>query len=100
MATTSTGMVTLVNPAAEDKHPQYALASRLPTLQGVRIGLIDNRKRNSDLFLEHLQTLLRDRYGVADFQYYRKTSASVPTPPEIMQDLTRNCDAVVHAVAD
>ena len=92
--------LTLVHPAAEDQPVSYQLAPRLATLEGARIGLIDNRKRHSDVFLARLQELLRDRYGVAGFEYYTKVGASVPTPDAVMADMTRNCDAVIHAVAD
>ena len=94
------GRVRLVHPAAEDQPVQYQLAPRLATLQGATIGLIDNRKRHSDVFLARLQELLRERYGVAGFQYYTKDGASVPTPADVMADMTQNCDAVIHAVAD
>ena len=94
------GLVTLIHPAAEDVPVRYALARRLPSLEGTRIGLLDNRKRHSDVFLGRLQELLRERYGVADFQYYLKDGASVATPPEVLADMAENCDAIVHAVAD
>lgn len=90
----------LVHPAAEDQPIMYQLAPRLTSLEGKRIGLIDNRKRHSDVFLARLQELMKERYKVADFQYYTKDGASVPTPEEVMADLTANCDAVIHAVAD
>ena len=82
--------VTLVHPGAEDVPVSYSLAPRLESLEGARIGLLDNRKRHSDVFLEKLQELLRDRYGVADFQYYLKDGASVATPPEILADMAGN----------
>ncbi len=93
-------MVTLVHPAAEDVPVTYDLAPRLESLEGKRIGLLDNRKRHSDVFLTKLQELLRDRYGAADFQYYLKDGASVATPPDVLAEMARNCDAIIHAVAD
>lgn len=98
--TTTEKTLRLVHPGAEDQPVQYQLAPRLASLRGARIGLIDNRKRHSDVFLGRLQELLSERYGVAGFQYYTKQGASVPTPDDIMVDLTQNCDAVIHAVAD
>ena len=92
--------VTIVNPAAEDVAEQYELAARLGSVQGATIGLIDNSKRMADAFLEELRDLLRERYGVSGFEYYRKVSPSVPTPPEVVQRLVDACDAVVHGVAD
>ena len=44
-------MVTLVHPAAEDVPVIHALAPRVESLKGTRIGLLDNRKRHSDVFL-------------------------------------------------
>lgn len=98
--TPADGRLRLVHPAAEDQPVSYQLAPRLASLEGTRIGLIDNRKRHSDVFLARLQDMLQERYGVAGFQYYTKDGASVATPPAVMADMTRNCDAVIHAVAD
>ena len=98
--TAAEGRLSLVHPAAEDQPVQYQLAPRLASLKGVKIGLIDNRKRHSDVFLARLQKLLTERYGVAGFQYYTKDGASVATPEDVLADMTQNCDAVIHAVAD
>ena len=98
--TTAEKRLTLVHPAAEDQPVHYQLAPRLASLEGVTIGLIDNRKRHSDVFLARLQQLLTERYRVAGFQYYTKDGASVATPENVMADMTQNCDALVHAIAD
>ena len=94
------GQIQLVHPAAEDKPVMHQLAVRLSTLKGKRIGLIDNRKRHSDVFLSRLQELLFEKYDVDGFEYYTKIGASVPTPPEVMDDMVSKCDALIHAVAD
>lgn len=92
--------VTIVNPAAEDVSEQHRLAPRLASLAGIRIGLIDNSKRMADIFLNALRDKLRTQCGVTEVEYYRKTSPSVPTPPDVIQRLTDSCDAVIHGVAD
>jgi hypothetical protein len=92
--------ITLVDPAAEIENPTEALAPRLRSLEGKRIALIDNTKHNADAFLEATRALLEQKYGVAGFEYFRKFSASVPTPPEVIERLTHSCDALVHGVAD
>ena len=94
------GKLRLVHPGAEDQPMMYQLAPRLATLDGKTIGLIDNRKRHSDVFLSELQNLMRDKYGVAEFRYYTKIGASVATPEDIMDGMVSECDAVIHAVAD
>jgi hypothetical protein len=92
--------ITIVDPAAELDHVSEALAPRLQSLTGKRIALIDNTKHNADRFLEAVRALLEKRYGVAGFEYFRKFSASVPTPPDVIERLTKSCDALVHGVAD
>src|SRR5262249_31693395 len=52
----------VVHPAAEDVRETYLLAPRLGTLQGTTIGLIDNHKRNANVYLEELGRLLQAHY--------------------------------------
>jgi hypothetical protein len=93
-------MLRLVDPAAEIEATSIAIAPRLDTLKGKRIALIDNTKHNADRFLAAARELLEHNHGVAGFEYFRKFSASVPTPPEVVERLTQTCDALVHGVAD
>ena len=92
--------VTIVDPASEDVAEQYDPVQRLSSLKGAKIGLIDNSKRMADAFLAELETLLRERYGVDEFEYYRKANASIPTPPDVLRRMVERSDAVVHGVAD
>lgn len=92
--------IVVVDPAAEDTVPQSALAPRITALQGSRVVLIDNAKRMAEETLREVGSLLESRYGVAEVSYYRKRSASVATPPEILAEITSKADAVIHGVAD
>ena len=92
--------VVIVDPAAEDSAVAENLAPRLKTLAGAHVGLIDNSKHNADRFLDTLATLLVRDHGVAKIERYRKVSASVPTPPEVLSRLLEASDAAVHGVAD
>lgn len=94
------GVLMIVNPAAEDVSIQFLLAARLPSLQGTRIGVINNSKHMAAEFLEALEALLRKRYGVEHFDRYKKLNAAIPSPPEVIQRFAESCDAVVHGVAD
>lgn len=97
VATLST---TVLHPAAEDIAKKQSLAPRLAQLRGATVGLIDNHKRNADVYLEELGSLLKLRYGVGRLVTYRKISQSLPTPADVMDSLAAECDAIVHAVAD
>src|SRR5262245_25624879 len=92
--------VTIVNPAAEDVAKRFALARRVASLSGARVALIDNSKHNADRFLDAVAARLVREHGVAKVERYRKASASVPTPPEILRRLLEGSDAAVHGVAD
>ena len=95
-----TSEIIVVDPAAEDDVQKSALAPRLSTLEGAHVGLIDNAKHMAEETLREVEALLKERYGVKEVSYYRKRNASVPTPPDVLQDLTSKCDALVHGVAD
>jgi hypothetical protein len=96
----TTDVVTVLNPAAEDVAEPQRLAPRLSSLQGRTVGLIDNHKRNADIYLEELSRLLQERYGVSQVVTYRKISQSLPTAGEVLDQLAGECDAIIHAVAD
>ena len=96
----STHPIVVVHPAAEDVARQLAVASRLSSLRGARLGIIDNSKHNADAFLATLEQLLTRDYGVDRVERSRKASPSIPTPPEILARLAESCDALVHGVAD
>ena len=97
---TSNLTTTVLNPAAEGNIPSQKLATRLSGLQGVTVGLIDNHKRNADVYLEELAGLLKERFGVARVITYKKDSQSIPAPEEVLDDLASQCQAIIHAVAD
>jgi hypothetical protein len=96
----TTDVTTVLHPAAEDVAETHRLAPRLSSLQGATVGLIDNHKRNANVYLEELGRLLQERYGVARVITYRKISQSLPTPDDVLDQLASTCDVVIHAVAD
>ena len=95
-----TGREGQVPVAAEDVAEPQRLAPRLSSLQGTTVGLIDNHKRNANVYLEELGRLLQEGYGVSRVITYRKISQSLPTPGEVLDQLASECDAIIHAVAD
>ena len=90
----------LLHPAAEDVAQKQSLAPRLNDIEGSTIGLIDNHKKNSDVFLSELAKVFQESYGVSKIVNYQKSSQSMPTPEPVMDKLVAECDAIVHAVAD
>jgi hypothetical protein len=79
----------------EATKPAPALAS----LQGTVIGLLDNAKVGTAIYFDHLERILRERYGVREFIRRRKPDASRPVPEAMLGELSA-ADAIVSAVGD
>jgi len=91
--------MTLVDPRNERSGPAPQPAPRLPSLSGKTIGLLDISKPGGNFFLDRLEPLLRQKYGVAETIRVMKPTFSKPAPPDVLQTL-RGVDAVIEALAD
>lgn len=78
----------------------FTLAPRRPSLQGARVGLLINTKRNAELFLDEVGRLLKEEQGVASVMARTKLAFAQPVPPEMLDELTSECDVVVTGVGD
>ena len=93
--------ITLVNPMNETVREQRKVAPKLDTLSGKIIGLLDISKPGGSVFLDRLETLLRERFGVANVVRAMKPTFTKPAPEAIIdQLLAARCDAVIEALAD
>jgi hypothetical protein len=93
-------MIELLDPTAEVTAPGIAYVDRPASLEGKRVGLIDNTKFNSDRLLEKIGVILKAEYGVAETRMFRKHNASVPAHEEIIVELRKGFDAMVAGVGD
>ncbi|HSR25938.1 MAG TPA: hypothetical protein VLW53_20465 [Candidatus Eisenbacteria bacterium] len=94
---------TILDPTGRSRSPNStsaALAPRLADLRGVTVGLLENRKHNADLFLREVGRLLVERHGVKGVLARGKASIVLPAADEIMDELARECAAVVAGVGD
>jgi hypothetical protein len=91
--------VTLVHPGNETTPQAAPPPSRLASLSGTKIGLLDISKPGGSFFLDRLETILRDRYGVAEVRRARKPTFSKNAPAQVIEEL-RGVDAVVEGLAD
>ena len=93
--------ITLVNPMNETVREQRKVAPKLDTLSGKIIGLLDISKPGGSVFLDRLETLLRERFGVANVVRAMKPTFTKPAPEAVIdQLLAARCDAVIEALAD
>jgi len=89
----------LVNPLDERRPVAAAPARRLETLAGKSVGLLDISKPGGSIFLDLVEGLLKQRYGVASVVREMKPTFTKPAPAATLERLG-GVDAVVEALAD
>ena len=87
-------------PPPEDATPAVEFSSRPNSVEGLRIGFLDNTKPNSDRYLHLLADTLRDRFGLGAAIHRRKHDSSSPAAETLLLGLADECDMVVNAVPD
>lgn len=93
--------ITLINPLDETVREQRKAAPKLDTLVGKTIGLVDISKPGGSVFLDRMESLLRERLGVAAVVRAVKPTFTKPAPEAIIEQLLQaRCDAVIEALAD
>lgn len=91
----------LVNPLDERVPPEAAAPERLASLDGTRIALLDISKPGGSIFLDRLEGLLSDRYGVSEVLRYSKPTFAKPAPEAVLADIRKaQPHAVIEALAD
>ncbi|MCC7079710.1 MAG: hypothetical protein IT530_03480 [Burkholderiales bacterium] len=67
---------------------------------GIRIGILDNSKANADHLLQFLLDAAGGSLPISATVKRRKPAASRPAAAEIVEDLARETDFVLSAMAD
>ena len=88
----------LLDPTSELSPAERSRRARPASLDGLRVGLLDISKRRGDVFLDRLQELLASR-GL-EVRRYRKPRFSILAPSELKQQIRKECDLVIEALAD
>jgi hypothetical protein len=70
------------------------------SLEGKRVGLIENTKFNSDKLLLRIGEILKTEYGAAEARMFHKHNSSVPAHEEIIQEIRKTCDVMVAGIGD
>lgn len=91
--------ITLINPMNEAVVKAASPPPRLQTLAGKKLAFLDISKPGGSLFLDRLEKILRERYGVKEVARTKKPAYTKNAPDEVIENL-RGVDAVVEALAD
>ena len=76
------------------------LAARLDTLDGVRLGVLDNTKWNASKLLRHVVGRLQADLELATVNLYAKESFSRPAEAGLLDRIAAENDAVITAIGD
>ena len=91
---------TLFDPTTAPKERPFHYAPRPDSLKGKKVGLVDNTKFNSDKLLQKIGEVLKQQYGVDGTIIRRKKSPSSYVHEEILNELSKECHAVVAGIGD
>ena len=90
----------LFDPTSKPVERAVALAPRPTSLQGLRLGLVDNTKFNSDTLLTRLAERLARRHGMTVMLTSRKRSPSHEIDEAAVRALRKQADFVVSGIGD
>ena len=76
------------------------LAARLETLDGVRLGVLDNTKWNASKLLRQVVAGLEADLTLAGVNLYAKESFSRPAEAGLLDRVAAENDAVITAIGD
>src|SRR3954453_12563074 len=96
-------MVAIIDPTARHQAGVSAAAAEAPrpkSLAGLRIGLLENTKRNADRILAALGEELAARNEVDSLVHLTKQVFAMPLPVDLVEELINECDVVVLGVGD
>jgi hypothetical protein len=75
-------------------------AARLASLEGKTITLLDISKAKGNHLLDRVEELLRERARPRAIIRKRKPTFARPAPEDLRQEILKNSDAVIEALAD
>jgi hypothetical protein len=94
------GRIFLVAPDAPVEDVAALQASRRLDGRGIRLGVLDNSKGNADHLLNFIIEGLKREFPIDSVVMTRKPFSSKPAPDAVLDQLAREADLVVSAMAD
>jgi hypothetical protein len=91
-------MTILLDPTGERRPADRPLASRLDSIAGTTIGLLDISKPRGNVFLDQIQVHLEARGAIV--RRYAKPTFAKPAPVDLRARIAEECGAVIEALAD
>ena len=93
------GTIEVLNPRGRPHQAASPLAPRPASLDGLRPGILENRKANAKLLLEQLVEGLRERHDLGPTAL-RSKNASAPAPGSVLEAFSKEADFVLVGSCD
>ena len=91
---------TVFDPRGVVETELLALSQRPNTLEGLRLGVLDNTKWNANRLLRKTVANLQQKTSFAAVNYYRKESFSKEADPALITTIAAENDIVLTAIGD
>ncbi len=91
--------IELSNPTGDAGVEERLVSRRLEDLNNKRIGLVDNSKEQSKMFMDILGEKLKERFKTIEIRRYLR-STSYDAEPKLLERILKECDAAIFGVAD
>jgi hypothetical protein len=89
----------VLDPRQSAEGEPVQMAPALRALDGAVVGLLDNAKIGTAKFYDHVEEILKSRYGVREVVRRRKADSSRPAPDAVMGELSA-ADAILSGIGD
>ena len=94
------GRIFIVIPEAPLEAGEHLESDRTLGAGGIRLGVLDNSKANADHLLNLIVEGVKKEFEVRSVVMKRKPASSAPATPQILDELAKEADLVVSAMAD
>ena len=91
-------MRTVLDPTSELVPAGIPKVDRPPSLDGLRVGLLDISKPRGNVFLDRIDELLQAR-GLR-VERFAKPTFTKPAPVDLRHEIIAKCNVVIEALAD
>ena len=87
------------SPVGPSAGHRIVFADRPASLEGLRIGLLDNQKAPEDRIHDHLRARRSERFPGTSFVSAAKKLTGHPAAEDVLRSL-EGCDVVINALGD
>ena len=94
------GKIFLVVPDAPLEEVAQLKSNRTLGAEGIRLGILDNSKANADHLLNLIIEGVKKEFKVNSVVVKRKPTSSRPATDQVLDELSKEADLVISAMAD